>query len=166
MNKEIWTELTFFSNCVLWGMYLLIFYDVLRIIRRVFPRGAILVGIEDIIYWTISGLLIFRMMYQQNNGIIRGFAILGMFLGMLIYHNLVSQPLVELISGFLNKIKGAILYVIHLILKPFVFLGRGIGHGLAKVFKLFKKILINIQKFLKKSRKSSKISASDKEKGG
>lgn len=159
MNKEIWTELLFFSNCVLWGIYLLIFYDILRIIRRVFPRGAILVGIEDVLYWTISSVLIFRMMYQQNNGIIRGFAILGIFLGMLIYHNLISNPLVELIAGFLNKIKGGILYVIHLILRPFCFLG-------GKVFKLFKKISRNIKKLLKKHRKSSKITLSDKEKGG
>lgn len=166
MNKEIWTELAFFGNCVLWGIYLLIFYDVFRIIRRVFPRGAILIGIEDLLYWTVSSVLIFRMMYQQNNGIIRGFAILGMFLGMLIYHNLISDPLVELIAGFLNKIKGGVLYIIRLILRPFCFLGRITGHGFSKVFKLFKKILLNIQKLLKKHKKSSKITVSDKEKGG
>ncbi len=166
MNKEILTELAFFGNCVLWGIYLLVFYDVFRIIRRIFPRGAILVGIEDLLYWTVSSVLIFRMMYQQNNGIIRGFAILGMFLGMLLYHNLISDPLVEWIAGFLNKIKGGILYVIRLILKPFLFLGRGLGHGFHGVFKLFKKILLNIRKLLKKHNKSSKITLSDKEKGG
>lgn len=165
MNKEIWTELAFFGTCVLWGIYLLVFYDVFRVLRRVFPRGAILVGIEDILYWTVSSILIFRMMYEQNNGIIRGFAILGMVLGMFLYHNLISDPLVDFIAGFLNKIKQGILAVIKLILRPFWFLGHIVGRGLHQVFKLFKNILLNIQKFLKKHKESSKITLSNKEKG-
>ncbi|WOO34776.1 spore cortex biosynthesis protein YabQ [Anaerocolumna sp. AGMB13020] len=166
MNREILTELEFFGTCLLWGVYLLVFYDVFRIIRRVFPRGAILVGIEDLLYWTVSSILIFRMMYQQNNGIIRGFAILGIFLGMLLYRNFLSDPLVDLIAGFLNKIKDTIFKVIGLLLKPFVLLGRLIAKGFRKVFKLFKIIFANLQKLLKKNKESSKISLSDKEKGG
>jgi len=106
------------------------------------------------------------MMYQQNNGIIRGFAILGIFLGMLLYRNLLSDPLVDLIAGFLNKIKDTIFKVIGLLLKPFVLLGHLIAKGFRKVFKLFKFIFANLQKFLKKNKESSKISLSDKEKGG
>lgn len=166
MNKEILTELSFFGTCVLWGIYLLVFYDVFRIIRRVFPRGAILVGIEDLLYWTVSSILIFRMMYQQNNGIIRGFAILGIFLGMIFYRNLISDPLVDFIAGFLNKIKDGILAVIRLIFKPFRFLGHLVAVVFRKVFKLFKKISLNIQKLLKKNKESSKITLSDKKKGG
>ena len=104
MNDAIMVELRFFGTSVLWGVILLILYDLLRIFRRVIIHNGFFVAFEDLIYWVVSGLLIFHMMYQQNNGIIRGFAILAMLIGMTLYHSVFSELFVNIISTLLNEI--------------------------------------------------------------
>lgn len=164
MNDAIMIELRFFCTSVLWGVLLLVFYDVLRIIRRIIAHNGFFIALEDLIYWVISSLLIFRMMYRQNNGIIRGFAILAMLLGMILYHSALSELLVDMISGMINKIIGLIGKVIIFILKPFKFLFCGIKRIFVWIFSKIKKFLHFLLKILKKFWKSSKIAVSENEK--
>ena len=64
---------------------MMISYDVIRIFRRLIPHGTAAVAVEDILYWFICGVSIFRMLYLENSGAIRGFAIAAVVLGMLLY---------------------------------------------------------------------------------
>lgn len=157
MNDAILVELRFFWTSVLWGMLLLVIYDVLRILRRVIIHNSFFVSVEDILYWVISSLLIFHMMYQQNNGIIRGFAILAMLLGMLFYHVCASDTLVELISGIINKIIELIEKFISILLWPFKFLFLKLFKLISWIFSKIKKLVIHLLKPLKNIRKSSKM---------
>lgn len=163
MNDGIMVELRFFCTCVFWGVLLLIFYDGLRIIRRIIFHNGFFVALEDLIYWTISGLLIFHMMYQQNDGIIRGFAILAMLLGMILYHESVSELLVDAISGIFNKMTGFIWKVIKTVLRPLKYLLSIIKRIFVWIISKIKKFIFFLLKILKKIRKSSKISVSEKE---
>jgi spore cortex biosynthesis protein YabQ len=169
MNKAILVELRFFLTSVIWGMVLLVIYDVLRILRRVIKHNAFFVAFQDIIYWVVSSVLIFHMMYNQNNGIIRGFAILAMLLGMIIYHGIFSEFLVEGISSVINKVIYTIYKIIsktiHIILSPFRFIGKRLMIFFRFIFKKFKKLGLFILNRLKKIRKSDKIAVSDDEKG-
>lgn len=105
MNEAIIVELEFFVVSILWGGIIIAFYDCLRIIRKVIKHNGFFIALEDVLYWVVSSLLIFNMMYKQNNGIIRTFSILAMFIGMMLYYNLLSELLVEKISFILIKIK-------------------------------------------------------------
>ena len=165
MNDAIWLELRFFGASVLWGMFLLIIYDMLRIIRRIVKHNSIIVGIQDVFYWVICSILIFRMMYKQNDGIIRGFAILAMLIGMIIYHYGISNGFVNLVSNCINKILSIIGNTILLILKPFIYIFMKILKILTWIFKKLKKLLNYLIKILKNIWKSSKITVSDEEKG-
>jgi spore cortex biosynthesis protein YabQ len=165
MNDAIWLELRFFGASVLWGMFLLVIYDMLRIIRRIVKHNSIIVGIQDVFYWVICSILIFRMMYKQNDGIIRGFAILAMLIGMIIYHCGISNWLVNLVSNCINKILSIIGNTILLILKPFIYIFMKILKILTWIFKKLKKLLNYLIKILKNIWKSSKITVSDEEKG-
>lgn len=164
MNKAILVELRFFGTSVLWGALLLVIYDVLRIIRRILVHNGFFIAFEDLIYWVISSLLIFHMMYQQNNGIIRGFAILAMLLGMMIYHSLFSELLVDTISGSINKIISLIGKLIALIFRPVIFLFRKIKRIFVWIFDKIKKFNHFLLKTLKKIFKSGKIAVSENEK--
>lgn len=85
MSEGIVFELQFFFQAFLWGILMMILYDGLRLFRRLVSHSVLAVAIEDILYWIVCGLLIFRMLYLENSGAIRGFAILAVVLGMLLY---------------------------------------------------------------------------------
>ncbi len=165
MNDAILVELRFFGISVFWGMLLLVIYDLLRILRRIMKHNNFLITIEDIIYWITSSILIFRMMYQQNNGIIRGFSIMAMLLGMLLYHEVLSEGLVTIVSGILNKTIQGISKLISFILRPFRFFIKKIGQLLAWLFSKIIKMSHSLVKALKYVWNFSKIAVSDDEKG-
>jgi len=157
MNEAIVVELRFFFTSVFWGILLLIFYDVLRIFRRILIHNGLFVALEDLIYWVISSILIFRMMYKQNNGIIRGFSILAMLFGMIIYHATVSDLLVDTISGLFGKIIALVRKVIGIILFPIKWIMRRINRIFVWVFHKIKKFMYFVLKILKKNPISSKM---------
>jgi spore cortex biosynthesis protein YabQ len=165
MNNAIFYELRFFGASILWGIILLILYDFLRIFRRIVKHNSIIVGMQDIIYWVISSILIFRMMYQQNDGVIRGFSILAMLLGMILYHNLISDKLVKIIADSINGIFSFIGKILYFILRPFIFLFKKILKILSWFLDKLKKLFNYLIKILKKIFKSSKITVSEEEKG-
>lgn len=168
MNQDIVIELNFFLTSILWGVILLIMYDVFRILRRIIKHNSFFVFLEDIIYWVVSSILIFRMMYRQNNGIIRGFAILAILVGMLMYHGSVSDLIVNTISGAINGVLHIIIKcittVFHIIVMPFQLIYKGLN----KIFSFFlgklKKPFSKLLNLLKNLRKSSKMKRKEKKK--
>ncbi len=89
-------ELFFFFQSILWGVFLLFFYDLLRIGRRLFPRQALLVSLEDLAYWSLAGIFLFGKMYQANEGKIRGYSIIAVILGMTFYSCTISGKFVSM----------------------------------------------------------------------
>lgn len=108
MSQNIINEIYFFGCCVLTGIAVISVYDILRIFRRVVKHGVVAIGIEDFIYWVGSSFFVFHIIYIRNDGIIRGFAILAIVLGMLIYNVTISQILVKYISLVIKTIIGVI----------------------------------------------------------
>ena len=165
MNEAIVVELRFFTASVIWGMLLIVFYDTLRIFRRVIKHNRFFVAIEDILYWIICSVLIFRMMYKQNNGIIRGFSIAAMLLGMLIFHHAISDFFVNILSVVIYKFLRVIGSMLKIIFTPFYFIIKKISKIVLWIFNKMKKIRNNLSTVLKKNKKSSKMAVSDDEKG-
>lgn len=75
VSEGIFTEAVFLGISVLVGMGLFLLYDIFRIFRRIVPHGAIWIGVEDFCYWLLCTAAVFLMLYQENDGMIRGFAI-------------------------------------------------------------------------------------------
>lgn len=131
MNKEIIVELMFFLISILWGAIIILAYDSLRILRRLIKHKPLLIGIEDLIFWVLTSVFIFSMIYRENDGIIRGFSIMGMALGMVAYHYLISDLFVKLITKLIQHL-----------LKPIVFILKKINFVLIRLKKLFKSVRI------------------------
>lgn len=153
MSEAIGLQCSFFLVSVLWGAILLVMYDVLRIMRRIKKHKWYTIAAEDLLFWILAAFLIFRMMYEQNDGIIRGFAVLGMFLGMIIYNQSVSDHLVKGVSTFLLFIGKQIRRFLRFLSKPFRLAGRFIKRKLGLLKKATGKCGKTIQKALKKHRK-------------
>ena len=162
MSKSIGFEVQFFFVSVVWGVVLLIVYDFLRIFRRIIPHSWEFVAIEDLLFWITSGMLIFNMMYEQNNGIIRGFSIFGMTLGMLIYNHYISRGFVKETSSLLHKIFGLMVKVILFILRPLRWDFRRVKWILLFVQKRIVKFAMNLLKRLKKTFRTVKIAVGKK----
>lgn len=104
VSDGIHQELGFLLISFALGEGLVMLYDVFRIFRKVVPHGVIWISVEDVLYWIVAALLIFGMIFQENDGLIRGFAIGGILLGMLFFNHFVSPFLIRSISGILKKI--------------------------------------------------------------
>ena len=82
------------SVCVGAGLFFL--YDVLRIFRRIKKHGTVFIGVEDFLYWLICAVVVFLMLYQANDGMIRGFALGGILIGVLAYYFLLSRFVIKI----------------------------------------------------------------------
>lgn len=105
MSMEILKEADFFLDSFLAGVWMLVIYDGLRIVRRMIPHGVIAIAVEDFFYWLFSGICIFRMMLIENDGNIRSFSIIAIFTGMLFYNLTISEILLKYIVNVLKKIR-------------------------------------------------------------
>lgn len=112
----------------------MVLYDVIRIIRRVMPHGILAVTLEDIAYWIATSLLVFQLLYRENDGAVRGYALLAVAVGMLLYHQTVSSWLVIHISGILRWFFG-------ILLKPFTAIYRKVVQVLRMAGRFYKKKL-------------------------
>lgn len=96
VSEAIGHEALFFGTSIFIGAALLLLYDFLRIFRRIVPHGGLWIGVEDILYWIIYTGVVFVMLYRENEGMVRGFAIGGLMFGMLLYFFLLSRFVVRL----------------------------------------------------------------------
>lgn len=116
------------------GAGLLALYDLIRIIRRVVPHGVIAIALEDVLYWAGTALLVFQLLYRENDGAVRGYALFAVAAGMLIYHRTVSGWLVEHIAGILNWCLG-------IVLKPLSVIWRKVVQVFRVAVRFYKKKL-------------------------
>lgn len=152
MNDAITVELQFFLISILWGVIILLVYDILRIIRRLIPHNGIILALEDILFWVLASLFIFAMIYKVNNGTIRGFSVMGMGIGMTLYHFIFSELLVKWVTKAL-----------HLLLRPVRCLINRIKRILLFVMSKMKNYISRILFRLKKIEKSVRITLTKKQ---
>lgn len=161
MSDTIGLEVQFFLVSILSGVILLIVYDIIRISRRIIKHFKVLVAIEDILFWVASSIFIFIMMYKQNNGDIRGFSIMGMLIGMLVYNHILSKLVVNAFTTIINKIIWVIKKIISIIFFPFKkilgFIFKYTRRFLLFLRKKLRKLLIKLLKILKRLLKTVKI---------
>ena len=92
------------ADAFLAGVFLAVCYDVLRIFRNIADHSTFWIGAEDILYWCASGIYLFELIYQENDGMIRLYVLFFSGAGALLYHAGPSMILVKYISAILRKI--------------------------------------------------------------
>lgn len=163
-------QCTAFLFSVLLGCIYAIVYDFLRIARRKIPVGILGTAIQDAVYWFIITCATFIFLYLTNDGEIRAFIFLGIFIGYLLYLFTLSKffikgiiwliTFVQKVIGFLWRI---ICIPIKFILRPVLKFERWLKRKIVRYLKNIKKLLIfkiksiyirykpkNIKKFNKK----------------
>lgn len=177
MSAAISMQAGFWLYAAALGAVLLFLYDLLRIFRRAVPHGVAAVGMEDFVYWLVSGCLIFAMLYRFNNGVIRWFAVFGMVVGMLLYHLTVSAVFVKYASRLLKRVlrilcralrfaKRAALTILRRIQGIFRHVGRFFAQPFRFVSGKLRALTANMNKRHKKVTNSSKKRLKSSEKEG
>ncbi|MCC8028416.1 MAG: spore cortex biosynthesis protein YabQ [Lachnospiraceae bacterium] len=137
--SEIAKQAQLFALAIPVGAVLLFAYDLLRVFRRVAKHKTVGIAVEDMLFWMICALGMFAFMYRLNDGVIRGFIILGAFCGMLFYSILFSRWVVK---GGTAALRFAVRIAGHffcVITAPFRFSGRFFRQHLQKTARRNKK---------------------------
>lgn len=124
MADLIYDEMQLFLVCLLLGGLLALVYDGLRILRLLFRHRDWLVDIEDLMYWIFTAWMVFRTLFYYNQGMLRGYAFLGMLVGVLVYSVTLSSLLLRIVKCLIphwNKgkiyMKQPIIKLIHKVRK-------------------------------------------------
>ena len=83
MGITIAGQTAVFLQSLLLGAVLGCFYDLFRITRIAFLMPALLVLIEDLLFFLFSSIALFGFLLENNDGQIRWFILLGVVLGVL-----------------------------------------------------------------------------------
>ena len=148
-------EALFWLHAILLGIGLMFEYDLLRIFRKFVRHRAFWIGAEDFFYWLFGAFFIFRLLYTHNHGVIRWFAVAGVFVGMLLYQRIASKWVIRL----LTRVIGWTARVLH---KPCAFLARTIRRVLRFLNNNRKKVTTFLKKRLKKREKTGRMETSKK----
>lgn len=148
MSQDIVQEIIFFLHSILIGLIITFAYDWILVLRKLFTHGMFLISVEDFIYWFVCGISVFYMLYRENNGILRWFAVVGAALGMLIYKAIIKNRFVNIVSKCIHKIMWFVFRVIQVVLKPLKCLFFAARRCVRFVWRKLKKVKLFIKKRL------------------
>ena len=108
MAAIVYEQFQVFLHSFLCGFLLWFLYDALLILRRTWHHGAVLVAVEDILFWMVAAGMIFSMLYTYNYGSVRGYAVFGVFVGILLHGSCVTGAFLGIYGWILEHIKKCI----------------------------------------------------------
>ena len=91
MSMQIRFEAWLLLLSLLLGCWLMVVYDLLRVLRLMIKHSSFVMGIEDFFYWIYVGTATFMLLYELNDGGVRMYAVAGVFTGMILYDKIVSR---------------------------------------------------------------------------
>ncbi|MBC7765250.1 MAG: spore cortex biosynthesis protein YabQ [Hyphomonadaceae bacterium] len=154
MGISIAGQTTIFLWSCVGGGILGILFDFFRALRKVRRSSTRVVMVHDLMFWVISACLMFVLIGLSNDGEYRAYEFLGIFLGGLLYHLLLSgfvlmilTKMLQMLACIVRFLCMIISYPLKIIWKSMVILGHAckkIGTSLKKI-KIFRKKLQNQQ---------------------
>ena len=139
MSQSIIDEVTVLLHSFLMGILITFVYDGFIIMRRLIRHNLFLISVEDLIFWIACAIGVFYMLYEENNGILRWFAVFGAALGMAAYKKSVSPFLVKIITMVIERIFHGLFCILRFLFKPVRFAGGKVRGGACAVSKKGKK---------------------------
>lgn len=157
-SVQIVHQVQLFGQAVLFGCCMLLVYDLDQDLPqsgstwRCLDRSGI-----DMFFWVISAFVLFQFLYQEDDGKVRGFVILAMFLGMLLYGRLCSRGVVKGGTFLLQRLCGGVRSFFRGIMKPVKIMVSPVGKCAQCLRQICKKRNRYVKKRLKKLWKAVKM---------
>ena len=106
--------LIFIVNGILIG----ILFDLFRISRRTFKTSNAITYVEDFVFWILTGFIILYSIFIFNNGQIRLFMFLAIFLGVIFYMLSCSSFIIKTNVAIINFFKKITIKIFNLVKLP------------------------------------------------
>lgn len=111
MTSPMYILVAFFISGLLIG----VLFDIFRVSRKTFKIPNILVYIEDVLFWILTGAITLFTIFTFTDGQIRLYMILVMILGAFIYLITISKYFIIINTKIINLIKS----IVKLLVLPF-----------------------------------------------
>ena len=115
MINQLYIVISFFFAGIIIG----VLFDIFRVTRKSFRTPNIIIYIEDILFWILTGLIIILTTYLHTDGQIRLYMILMLITGAFTYFILVSKYFIKINVKLLNLVQSITKFIIHLVINPF-----------------------------------------------
>ena len=149
---DSFAQITTFLLALAAGAGLSLLYDFFRFFRLLFPPGGGWLFLQDLAYWSFSGVAVFCFLLWRCQGQIRFFALLGLGLGWILCHVTLGKPVHKAskrLALFLRRIARWFYRRIFLPLGRFTATFFGfLAKGLLWAEKILKKVLLFLKKYL------------------
>lgn len=103
---------------VIVGIIISFLFDIFRIFRKVYKFSNMLIYMQDILFWLLTGIIILQAIFKFNSGDIRIFLFLGIFVGVFNYISLFSIYVIKIGSFILKLINTLIRKLINVFKVP------------------------------------------------
>lgn len=91
------------------GMAIMLFYDLLIVIRVIIKPTPVWTALEDILYWSVAAVCTFYTIYRVNEGIIRGYAVAGLVAGAILFQWSIGSRMVGFLTNCINNIRKCLI---------------------------------------------------------
>lgn len=101
----------FFLYSIALGVLLSIVFDILRVIRAVFPHDSILVAMEDILFFLFWAFCVYAFSINLCRGEVRLYYFIGNVIGFSLWHFTVGNLVLKIIRKISDIIKKALKFI-------------------------------------------------------
>ena len=144
MENGILMQLYSMLVFIISGIFIGIFFDIFRILRKSFHTPDIITYIEDALFWIVTGLFLIFVIFNFTNGEIRIYNIIGLILGSILYIIFISKFFIKINVKIVLFIKRIVINIAKILIVPIKFLAK----ILQKIFKPFTFFVINTKNIL------------------
>lgn len=160
MEFSIAQEAYVFLASVLAGLCICVIYDLLRVIRSFAKPSAAITDIEDILFWGISAIVMFFVVFYTNFGNVRWYEFFGVLLGSVLYFFTLSKLVycilrkaivffLKIFIFFCKILLTPLLFTYNIIYKSVLFLCRPFARLITKWFRI---LTVNIKAEAKRTK--------------
>lgn len=164
---EVYSQLLSLSLFIITGIVIGILFDIFRVLRKCFKTADFITYLQDIVFWFLAGMITLFSIFKFNQGEIRIYVFLGIFIGILLYAITLSKIVVKFLASILQTIKKLILIPLQfiynifqkIIIKP---ISNFINNNIKVAIKTNKKKKVNKINDINKKNKKSKTDETNK----
>ncbi len=91
------------------GLLIGILFDIFRVLRKSFKHKDVVIYMQDILFWVLTGFLLLYTTFIFNDGEFRLFMLLGTFFGVIIYLFTISKIFIKVNVKIISIIKKVFL---------------------------------------------------------
>lgn len=118
MEEFIANQVYTFLYSIIFGIFLGLLYDIFRIVRLLASWKNISIFFQDILYFFISGIFTFIFILCYNQGIIRFYIFIAIFLGWTLYHFTIGKIVYSMSARIICIFNKIFIKVYRIIVPP------------------------------------------------